>query len=198
MIWRAGVIIVAMLTINGCELIKKRGINGPGEGNHSSTEEIPDADSFCIASLTEAPVFQNCNMAYWLNYWSAIENQSWPQRKIKIEQLGQDPSDTLKKILLSQGKATPYKDRLRAQSWVESLLPKLSPQMRNFIAVAVYQPSQELLEMESALVTLSRMNTDLGIQNEEQKAMIEKQKNQIEQLLKIEASIMDNENGDKL
>ena len=198
MSWRTAILIVALLAISGCELIGKRGGDDHERANHAGQDPLPTTDSFCVASVTEAPIEQNCNIVYWLTYWSAIENQSWPQRKTKIEQLGQDPSSTLKKILLSQGKATPYKDRLRAQSWIESLLPKLSPQMRNFIAVVVYQPSQELLEMESALVSLSRMNTDLSMQNEEQKSLINKQKNQIEQLLKIEASIMDNKDGDKL
>ncbi|MDP5039333.1 MAG: hypothetical protein NWQ26_00465, partial [Paraglaciecola sp.] len=91
-----------------------------------------------------------------------------------------------------------YNDRLRAQRWIEILLPELSEEMQQFVKVMVYQPSQDLLELESALVTLGRVNSNLSQANEEQKLMIEKQKNQIEQLLKIEASIMANDNGDQL
>ena len=61
----------------------------------------------------------------------------------------------------------------------------------------VYQPSQDVLELESSLVTLGRLNSNLSLANEEQKIMIEKQKSQIEQFLKIEASIMANDKGDK-
>lgn len=198
MTWRVGLFLVSIVAISGCELVGDRSKNTQKNGTRIETENSRLDDTFCISSITEAPVEHNCNIAFWLNYWSDIENKSWPQRKAAIEQLGQDPTSTLKKILLSQGKATPYKDRLRAQSWIESMLPKLSPQMRNFMSVVLYQPSQELLEMESALVSLSRINTDLTKQKDAQKQLLDKQKNQIEQLLKIEASIMNNEKGDKL
>ena len=92
--------------------------------------------------------------------------------------------------MLSQGKNTPFQDRLRAQRWVESILPKLSLQMRRFILVALYYPSQGLLEMESALVTLSKINTHQASNIEEQQFLLNKQQNQIDQLLNIEASIM--------
>tara|TARA_R110000868_G_scaffold409868_2_gene696308 strand:- start:195 stop:791 length:597 start_codon:yes stop_codon:yes gene_type:complete len=198
MTWRVGLVLVSIVAISGCELLGERNKNSQEDGAWIEAENERLEDTFCVSSITEVPVEHNCNIAFWLNYWSDIENKSWPQRKATIEQLGMDATSTLKKILLSQGKATPYKDRLRAQSWIESMLPKLSPQMRNFMSVVVYQPSQELLEMESALVSLSRINTDLSIQKDAQKLLLDKQKNQIEQLLKIEASIMNNEKGDKL
>jgi hypothetical protein len=103
----------------------------------------------------------------------------------------------LKKILLSQGKSTPFQDRLRAQAWVESILPKLSQQMRRFIVVALYHPSQDLLEMESALVTLSKINTHQSTHIEEQQALLDKQQNQIDQLLNIEATIIKSIEEDK-
>ena len=198
MTWRCGFIVVSILAMNGCELIGDRKGGVKSDAAKEVIEHGISNDSFCVSSITEEPVEHNCNITFWLNYWSDIENKSWPQRKTEIDQLGLDPTSTLKKILLSQGKATPYKDRLRAQSWIESMLPKLSPKMRNFMSVVVYQPSQELLEMESALVSLSRINTDLSSQKDQQKILLDKQKNQIEQLLKIEASIVNNENGDKL
>ncbi len=95
----------------------------------------------------------------------------------------------LKKVLLSQGKGTPFQDRLRAQAWVESLLPKLSQQMRRFIVVALYHPSQDLLEMESALVTQNEISTYQTLHIEEQQILLDK-KSQIDQLLNVEASIV--------
>jgi len=99
--------------------------------------------------------------------------------------------------LLSQGKSTPFQDRLRAQGWVESILPKLSQQMRRFILVALYYPSQDLLEMESALVTLSKINTHKRFNIEEQQILLNKQQSQIDQLFNIEASIMESIEEDK-
>ena len=99
-----------------------------------------------------------CNVEYWLKFWCEIEGFSCPERKKKIEQLSEQDADVLKKILLSLGKSTPFQARLRAQGWVESILPKFSPKMRRFILVALYYPSQDLLEMESALVMLGKIN----------------------------------------
>jgi len=139
----------------------------------------------------------HCKIEYWLTFWSEIEDISWPERKKQIDELSLLDADVLKKVLLSQGKSTPFQDRLRAQGWAESILPKLSPQMRRFILVALYHPSQDLLEMESALVTLSKINAQQSFNIEEQQILLNKQQNQIDQLLNIEASIMENIEEDK-
>jgi hypothetical protein len=115
----------------------------------------------------------------------------------KISGLSELDADVLKKVLLSQGKNTPFQDRLRAQGWVESILPKFSQQMRRFILVALYNPSQNLLDMESALVTLSKINTHQLSNIEDQQILLDKQQNQIDQLLNIETSITQSIEKDK-
>ena len=194
MTWRLGLVFLVLTSLTGCELLPNKNVEQKGVFN-SEIEQEPV--SFCVSDSDEALFEHNCNIAFWINYRSTLEKLTWSQRKKEIEQLGADDNALLKKILLSQGKETPYNDRLRAQSWVDSILPQLSTEMGQFLRVMVYQPSQDLLELESALVTLGRLNSNLSQANEEQKLMIEKQKSQIEQLLKIEASIMANDNGDK-
>lgn len=198
MICQFGRVSVVVMFLSACQLMPDKTTQTlDDEGSSIETQTAANHDdTFCIVSLNEEQVLNNCNMDYWLRFWSEIEQKSWTERKLEIENLGFDAESTLKKILLSQGKGTPYKDRFRAQNWLESLLPKLTPEMRNFTLVAIYQVSQDLLEMESALVSLSRVNATLTNKNEQQKLLIEKQKNQIYQLLKIEASIMDSGNGD--
>jgi hypothetical protein len=139
----------------------------------------------------------SCKIEYWLRFWSEIEDISWPERKTQIDALSEQDADVLKKVLLSQGKSTPFQDRLRAQGWLESILPKLSQQMRRFILVALYYPSQDLLEMESALVTLSKVNTHQALNIEEQQILLNKKQSQIDQLLNIEASIIQSIEEDK-
>jgi hypothetical protein len=95
----------------------------------------------------------------------------------------------LKKVLLSQGRGTPFQYRLRGQVWVESNLHKLNQQMRHFIVVALYHSNQGLPEMESVLVTLSRISMYQSLHIEEQQILLDK-KSQIDQLLNIEASIV--------
>jgi hypothetical protein len=139
----------------------------------------------------------DCKIEYWLRFWYEIEDIPWPERKKQIDALSEQDANVLKKVLLSQGKSTPFQDRLRAQGWTESILPKLSQQMRRFILVALYSPSQDLLEMESALVTLSKINTYQSFKIEELQILLNKQQSQIDQLLNIEASIIQSIEEDK-
>ncbi|MGO4894068.1 hypothetical protein [Flavobacterium sp. W21_SRS_FM6] len=195
---RLSFVFVVVFGLSACELLPHK---QPTENEHNQVNgeaENQELLSFCVARAETSQIEHNCNIPFWLNYRSELETLTWLQRKAEIERLDAAPNSLLKKILLSQGKETPYNDRLRAQRWIEILLPELSEEMQQFVKVMVYQPSQDLLELESALVTLGRVNSNLSQANEEQKLMIEKQKNQIEQLLKIEASIMANDNGDQL
>jgi hypothetical protein len=61
--------------------------------------------------------------------------------------------------------------------------------MRHFIVVALYHSSQGLPEMESVLVTLSRISMYQSLHIEEQQILLDK-KSQIDQLLNVEASFV--------
>jgi hypothetical protein len=167
---------------SGCELLESIG------GTQQNKVETSKNQPICI--WQESMPDQDCKIEPWLRYWSDIEEVPWQERKKQINDLSDNNQDMLKKVFLSQGKSTPYQDRLRAQTWLESIIPKLSPAMRRFMLVALYQPSQDLLEMESALVTLSKINTYQSTNIEEQKVLLKTQQNQIEQLLNIETSII--------
>ncbi|WP_158968462.1 hypothetical protein [Paraglaciecola sp. L3A3] len=167
---------------SGCELLPKAKADLPSNP-HKELLSQP----ICIWAAEEAG---DCQVEYWLRYWANIETISWLQRKKQIENLSESDEDLLRKIILCQGKGTPYQSRLRAQIWAETIMPKLSPDMRMFLKVALYQPSLEMLEMESALVTLSKTNSRNQKLVEQQQQQINKQNNQIDQLLKIETSIM--------
>jgi hypothetical protein len=160
-----------------------------------TTSKVLKNSSVCV--WENALQANECDIKFWLRFWSDIEAVSWPERKKQIDALSEQDDDVLKKVLLSQGKSTPFQDRLRAQGWVELILPKLTQQMRRFILVSLYYPSQNLLEMESAVVTLSKINTHQSINIEEQQILLDKQKSQIDQLLNIEASIMQSSEEDK-
>lgn len=135
----------------------------------------------------------NCDLQSWIGFWAEIDSQTWPERKAQIEQLNSDSKvDVFKKVLLSQAKGTPYQNRLRAQLWLESLMPAFTPSMASFVRNSILHPSQELLEMESALVTLTKLNSNKQSVLDAQQAQLDKQKRQIEQLLNIETSIIDN------
>ena len=184
-----------LVLFTSCELIQS-------STSAPSKVEVLNEPLVCVwKNVLEA---NECKIEYWLKFWYEIEDISWPERKKQIDTLSEQDADVLKKVLLSQGKSTPFQARLRAQGWVESILPKLSQQMHDFIVVALYDPSQGLLEMESALVTLSKINTHQSANIEEQQILLnkqqillKKQQNQIDQLLNIEASIIQSVEEDK-
>ena len=182
------VVLSTLILFTSCELLQSLKTS-------KSTPDLETNQAICVWENSSET--NDCNIEYWFRFWSEIEDISWSQRKMKIEALSEKDADVLKKILLSQGKSTPYQDRLRAQGWVESILPKLSQQMRRFILVALYHPSQDLLELESALVTLSKINTRQSFNIEEQQILLNKKQNQIDQLLNIEASIIQSIEEDK-
>lgn len=184
-----------IMLFTSCELIQS---SEPSP----STTEVFNKPLVCV--WKDASEVKGCKIEYWLKFWFEVEDISWSQRKKQINLLSDQGPDIFRKVLLSQGKNTPYQARLRAQNWLESILPKLSQQMRDFIVVALYHPSQGLLEMESALVTLSKINTHQLANIEEQQLLLNKQQillnkqqSQIDQLLNIEASIMQNIEEDR-
>lgn len=184
-----------VIVFTSCQLL-------PSLNTSETKTNVQNEHIICIWKTSTAG--NDCKIEYWLNFWSDIEDVSWPERKKQIDALSVEDVDVLKKILLSQGKSTPYQDRLRAQTWANSILPKLSQPMSRFILVALYHPSQGLLELESALVTLSKINTQQSFKIEEQQSLLfkqqsqlNKQQSQIDQLLNIEASIMQSIEEDK-
>lgn len=177
-----------LFLLTGCELLQPTGTT-------QETDQTVNKKQICL--WDESSQTNDCDIEYWLRYWSKIDDTPWTERKKQIKALSNEDIDVLKKIFLSQGKSTPYQDRLRAQVWAESLFPRMSDDMKRFISVSLYQPSQDLLEMESALVTLSKINTHQSSSIEEQKALLDKQRSQIEQLLNIETSIMESTEEEK-
>jgi hypothetical protein len=182
------VVFSSLIVFTSCELPKSFKTS-------KTSHEVLKNNPVCVWNNSAQENF--CKIEYWLRFWYEIEGIAWPERKKQIDTLSERNADLLKKILLSQGKSTPYQDRLRAQGWVESILPKLSQHMRRFILIALYHPSQDLLELESALVTLSKINTQQSFKIEEQQLLLKKQQSQIDQLLNIEASIIQGIEKDK-
>ena len=179
------VVFSTIILFTSCELLQTSSLK---KEIPPITIEVLNNQSVCIWDIpTQA---NECDIEYWLRFWSEIEDVSWPERKKLIDLLSEQDADVLKKILFSQGKSTPFQNRFRAQGWVESILPKLSPQTRRFILVTLYNPTQDFLEMESAIVSLSKINTHQFTAIEDQKIRLDKQQSQIDQLLNLEASMM--------
>jgi hypothetical protein len=125
-----------------------------------------------------------CESRYWLELWRSHVNVPWSERKILIAELGDTSTQRLQRFLLSQPLDTPYQARLRAQTDFQAVKPVLEPLFANL-------PSQQLLEYESAITILSRVNTRQSLRIEEQAQKLLEQESKLIQLLRIEAEALE-------
>lgn len=190
----AGCIVLASV-LSACSLVPK--FVGDAQQNEAS-----NGIQLCLSEENTVEFSEFCELESWLVLVLETENQGWSQRKSKIASLSDTPRDLLIKILLSQHADTPYQNRLRAQNWVVKLIPKTDPDMRKLLQSIVYNNSQQLLEFESAITIISRVNVrqertiqDLQIQLQERDEAIQKQQDQVEQLLKIESDLIEQNRG---
>lgn len=182
---------LAML-LGGCAAIEREDSAPvvPLETN-TDTAIIEEDDSLCLVEPTLERFEKQCDLLYWVNLWVKADNTRWSERRDAIAALSDSTEDTLKKIVMSLPVDTPYQSRLRAQHWLTALEAKINPTMLSVVNSLVKSPNGEMLELESAMVILNRVNTD----KEKQLSMLEKeltlQTKKLEELLKVEATLMD-------
>lgn len=183
-------VLLVVLTLSGCELLK------PLKSEPSQVVDIMTS-RYCESAETIERFSDYCELDTWADKLILASTISWPERSQLIDALGQDPQSILEKVLLSQGEDTPYRNRLRAQKWIEELQTMTDKSMTQVLDILIFQPSQQLLEMESAITILSKVNgrqektiTAQEIQIAEKNKEIEDQRKQVEQLLDIEASMV--------
>lgn len=189
-------IFLLMLSLSACELLKPLN-NEPSEVvNLMSTK-------YCESAETMARFEAYCELDMWADQLILASTISWPVRSDMIDALEQEPKSLLEKVLLSQSDDTPYRNRLRAQKWIEELQTLTDKSMTQVLDVLIFQPSQALLELESAITILSKVNgrqektiAAQEIQIAEKNKEIENQRKQVEQLLDIEASMVNQNRSD--
>jgi hypothetical protein len=195
-------ILLLMLSLSGCEILK----NVKEELKIEPDEvEQPKLTKYCESPETVLRFDKYCELDAWAEQLILSSTISWPVRSEMIEALGDEPKLLIEKVLLSQGEDTPYRNRLRAQRWIEELETLTDHAMTQVLDILVFQPSQQLLELESAITILSKVNgrqeKTLAAQEAliaEKNKEIEKQRKQVEQLLDIEASMVNqNRSGSK-
>jgi predicted small lipoprotein YifL len=189
-------ILFAMFSLTGCGLLKSL---------KSEPSEVVSlmATKYCERQDSIAHFDEYCNLDAWSEKLILSSTVAWSIRSDMIEALPQDPKSLLEKELLSQGNDTPYRNRLRAQKWIEELQTVTDKSMTRVLDILIYQPSQQLLELESAITILSKLNSRQAktiaaqeIQLLQKNKEIEKQREQVKQLLDIEASMVNQNRTD--
>jgi hypothetical protein len=187
------ILISSVLALSACEALQQRLAQGAPVSTSTGTY-------LCESERSVELFAEFCNVQTWGDFLIETDPLVWSQRNDLIKSLGNEPTLEprlrLQQVLLSQGPDTPYANRLRAQNWINNLQPDMDAKMQQLLKLMVYEPSQQILELESAITILTRLNTRQEKTIEELEEMlsirsqeIEKQRNQVEQLLKIEASM---------
>jgi len=186
-------LIFVIFALSGCEILQQK----LGQKAPVSTS----TGSYLCESERSVELFAEfCNVQAWCDFLIDNDPLAWSQRNDLIKSMGNElnlePRLRLQQVLLSQGPDTPYANRLRAQKWIDNLQPKMDVRMQQLLKLMVFEPSQQILELESAITILTRLNTRQEKTIEELEEMLsirkqelEKQRDQVEQLLKIEASM---------
>ena len=179
--------ICAALVLTGCTLIPGKDDKRQPDSNQV-TEQAEAVD--CVFLNAQAVDPARCEIGFWLDYWAQVEQMTWPNRESLIEQLGDLPDTLLQKVILSQPVNTPYKARLRAQHWFDQLVPALSEANQQRLTAIIQKPSEHMLEFESAITLLSKVNNGQDKTIEAQEQQISELKAQLEALLNIESNLM--------
>lgn len=155
------------------------------------TEPEVSGNEICMVAETQEDMAHNCDLTHWISLWVDAGRMDWPARKAMMTSLSSNVEDTLHRILLSMPTDTPYQDRLRAQRLLKDLTGLLTPEARLIVDTVLTQPNTQLLEFESAISLLSRVNSRQASTIENLKAELQAQQKKVEELLQIEATLMD-------
>jgi len=190
-------ICVALLLLSGCESLEKISVIPLPSKPCAPTKAIEQA-YLCLNSESEELFDAFCHLDTWSDYLLNAESLTLSERQTAINELGDTPQEHLQKVLLSQAVDTPYRQRLRAQNWLNDLKPMMDEKMTQVAGVLIEQPSQHMLELESTVSILTKMNAGRERSIEELQDIIgyfstqlQKQREQVEQLLDVESTMSD-------
>ena len=181
--------LVAVLT--GCAGMIPQPVSEPADTVAQPVTVIHDSDDMCLVTEDTIEFEHQCDLIYWANMWIKAGATPWPQRKARIDELSDSLPDTIERVILSLPVDTPYQARLRSQHWITSIIDKLSPALQPLVKTMVDAPNNEMLELESALVILNKVNAEQAQSSEALQHELETQQKKLEELLEIEATLMD-------
>lgn len=186
---RVFALTLIMLMLPGCALLADK--PAQEEGVQTNVPAVVVPEDICIVDASVEAFPERCELSYWVGLWIQADNTPWPERKQRLTELGNSVPDKLRKVVLTLPVNTPYQDRLRAQHWLKELDLVMTPAAQTLIHTLVVAPNDQLLELESAITILSRMNTQQAQSMDALKADLATQRKKLEELLQIEATLMD-------
>ncbi|WP_334061396.1 hypothetical protein [Alteromonas genovensis] len=186
---RLSCFFIAVFFLVGCESLKDVSKEASDESpTHTQTAL---GSTFCFYENPPEDFLHNCDAKHWVGIWVNASEQPWSQRQQTLVTLTNSDYDRLHAYILTLMNDTPYQNKLRAQLAFNEISPRFTEQSRKVIDVIAGAQNNQLMQFESALVVLEKENTSRGeklitLQNE-----IDSLRKKLEELLQIEATLMD-------
>ncbi|MDC8831534.1 hypothetical protein [Alteromonas gilva] len=176
----------ASLIVSGCAITPA---DSAASDNADRPSDLGPAGN-CVFKAGVVSDVARCSLEFWFDYWSKVSKLPWVTRQSLIAELGNTPDALLQKVMLSQPTNTPYRSRLRAQNWLEQVMPSLTRVNQARFTAAIAEPSNHILEYESALSLMNRSNQALNDALAAQTQETDEVRAQLDALLNIESNLM--------
>jgi hypothetical protein len=182
-------LIVMLLMLTGCQsLLSKTKSSEPAPNEVASA--ILD-EEICLFEHAPKDFEHNCDMRFWVNEWVVANATSWSERKATIKAMENSEYDIVRAYVLTLPNDTPYQDRLRAQLALDTLSDKFTASAKEVVNVVAAEQNNQLMQLESALVVLEKENTQRGEALQQLRDDAVSLRKKLEELLQIEAALMD-------
>lgn len=182
-------LIVALLVLTGCQSLSRN--NDSADEPEKVTPVVKVDRGFCLFDEPPPTFDNNCDATYWVNKWIEAANQPWLDRKQTLSGLGKSYFDTLHAYILTLPNDTPYQDRLRAQLALDDIAGDFTPSAQELIKVIASTQNNQVMQLESAMVVLEQENTSRGEKLKALEKEVHNLRKKLEELLQIEATLMD-------
>lgn len=187
-------IIVLMLTaslVSACGVLPEKAKETPPKVKQPATPQVVDEDKLCWFDETPKTFEHNCDWRFWANVWLTADATPWVKRKQLIATLGSSEADILNKYFLTLPTDTPYQDKLRAQLALDEMSAQFSDNARVLFNTIAIKPNKQQMELESAMSVLSKESARNVQALKALRAELNAQQQKLEELLQIEATLMD-------
>tara|TARA_R110002126_G_scaffold161549_6_gene309382 strand:- start:398 stop:991 length:594 start_codon:yes stop_codon:yes gene_type:complete len=189
-------LLLLLITLSGCQLLRQP-LPLPPEQAAETIDETESTASPDSPVPEESPLRINddpATLQAWVNYRASLLHNRAPWRESLSDITEPDPVQMLQRIILQLHPDTPYLTRLRVQMQLAEQIAMLPPGLAALISWDLTF-NQKLLETESAVSALTRLNAQQHDNIERlQKTNKELQK-KIDALTQIEAQLNQSING---
>jgi hypothetical protein len=182
-------LVAALMVLTGCQMLKGNKEDAAPLASVNAKPKI--TQNFCFYDQAPELFEHNCDPSYWLNLWLEAGSTNWSERKTAVKALGATEFDVVTAYIYTLPNDTPYQDRLRAQLSLNEVAGEFTPLAQQVVSTIAGAQNNQLMELESALVVLEKENTLCAQQLKALKSETDTLRKKLEELLQIEATLMD-------